>query len=315
MSIAVLIVNYRGYDDLDRCLDSLASQLRANDEVIVVDNESDGEQLASVTQKHSFVVAIPRPDNLGFAAGINLAARHARAPFLLLLNPDATIEGPALSAMEEWMHTHPRTTVLGPRVRNSDGTTQPSARSFPGLSTVLGGRSTWLTRRNPRNRWARRNLLGLDSEHPLDVDWLSGSCLLTRRDAFEDVGGLDEAFFLYWEDADYCRRINEAGGRCTYLPTISVRHACGGSAKYALPRAVRSFHRSASYLHWKHAGLMGRAMAPIVHFGLMMRAELRLKSAARQVARAKSLAEQLPSLDVVTAAPAAHVSERSTSGN
>jgi GT2 family glycosyltransferase len=301
VSIATLIVNYRGYDDLDRCLESIAGQLRANDEVIVVDNESDPAALTAIANRYPQVKAIPQATNLGFAAGVNLAAQHASAPFLLLLNPDTIVEGPLLRVMEEWMHVHPHTVVLGPRVRNADGSTQPSARRFPGLSTVFGGRSTWLTRRLPNNWWSRRNLLGVDSEHPLDVDWLSGSCLLTRRDTFEEVGGFDEAFFLYWEDADYCRRVAQRGGRCTYLPSISVRHLCGGSAKYALPRAVRAFHRSAYHLFWKHAGPIKRLAAPGVYVGLMLRAEMRLRLAQRQLAASRAAQSAAPA--AIAAAP------------
>ncbi len=279
MSTTVLIVNYRGYDDLTRCLDSLGPTLGADDEVIVVDNETDETQLSQVAARHPRVVLIPREDNLGFSAGINLAARRARSPFLLLLNPDATVEGPVLRTMEQWLRENPRTLAAGPRVLNRDGTTQPSARRFPGLSTIFGGRSTWLTKRLPNNWWSRRNLLGLDSSYPIDVDWVSGSCLMTRRDAFESLGGLDERFFMYWEDADYCRRIVKSGGRCTYLPDVSVRHLGGGSAKYALPRAIRSFHESAYRLYWKHAGPRGRIVAPLVRAGLHLRGEMRLRRA------------------------------------
>jgi GT2 family glycosyltransferase len=215
---------------------------------------------------------------------VNLAANRARAPYLLLLNPDTIIESPLLDEMEAWLRADPRTSVVGPRVRNQDGSTQPSARRFPGLSTVLGGRSTWLTRHRPNNWWSRRNLLGLDSRNALNVDWVAGSCLMTRRDVFERVGGLDESFFLYWEDADYCRRVVKAGGRCTYLPNVSVRHLGGGSARYVLPEAIRAFHRGAFRLYWKHAGVIGRLTAPLVGAGLYLRGELRLRRAVREAA-------------------------------
>ena len=147
----------------------------------------------------------------------------------------------------------------------------------------MGGRSTWVTRRYPHNWWSRRNLLGLEARDTLDVDWVSGSCLMTRREVFERLRGLDEAFFLYWEDADYCRRVAAAGGRCTYLPAVSVQHRGGGSAKYALPRAIRAFHASAFHLYWKHASWRGRLAAPLVRAGLRLRGELRLRRAVRQL--------------------------------
>jgi GT2 family glycosyltransferase len=249
MATSILIVNFRAYEDLERCLQSVDGQLRPGDEVIVLDNESQPARAAAVVRRFPFATIIPSDDNLGFAAGVNIAARHARNPFLLLLNPDTVVEGPLIVVLEEYLALHPDTAVVGPRVINGDGSIQPSARAFPGFSTLLGGRSAWFTRRYPDNPWARRNLLGLDARAPLLVDWLSGSCLMTCRDVFERLGGFDESFFLYWEDADYCRRVATLGLHRTYVPSVSVRHFGGGSARYNLARAIREFLKSAYLLH------------------------------------------------------------------
>jgi GT2 family glycosyltransferase len=281
VSVAVLIVNFRGYGDLDRCLESLGPYLRPRDQVIVADNESDPRQLEAVVARYPWITAIPSVENLGFARAINLAARQTEAEFLWLLNPDTIVEGPALRVMEDWLSGHPGTAVVGPHVLNRDGSTQPSARAFPGVSTILGGRSSWLTRHLPNNWWSRRNLLGLDATDPVDVDWISGSCLMTRRETFERLGGLDELFFIYCEDVDYCKRIAAAGDRCTYLPSVMVRHFGGGSAKYNLPRAIRAFHESAFRYYWKYSGVLGRLCAPFVRVGLYARGELLLHRAFR----------------------------------
>ncbi len=255
--------------------------MRAGDEVIIVDHESDPMKLQAVEARYPGVTVIPTGANLGFAAGVNLAAQRATAPFLLLLNPDTIVQGPVLSELEAWLQTHPGTHVIGPRVLNGDGSTQPSARRAPGLSTFFGGRSSWLTRRHPGNWWSQRNLLGLGSRTAIDVDWIAGSCLMTRRDVFERLGGLDQRFFLYWEDADYCRRVGASGGRCTYLPSLDVQHLGGGSARYDVALAIRSFHASASYLYWKRSGIAGRLIAPLVRAGLYLRGEWRLRLALR----------------------------------
>jgi GT2 family glycosyltransferase len=136
---------------------------------------------------------------------------------------------------------------------------------------------------------SRRNLLGLDSRDAVEVDWISGACLMTRREMFEQLGGLDESFFLYWEDADYCRRIAAAGGRVAYLPSVSVRHFANGSARYDQPLAIRAFHRSAFRFYEKH-GRGGPLIAPLVRFGLYLRGELRLRQAMRAPQRAAPLA-------------------------
>ena len=271
MAAAVLIVNYHAYGDLRRCLESLVPHLATDDQIVVVDYECDRTALARAIDVSVRVVTVERDDNLGFAAGVNLAARQTRAPFLMLLNPDTVVEGPVIRTLEAWLAAHPDAGVAGPRVLNADGTVQPSARQFPGVTTLLGGRTTWLTRRFPRNWFSKRNLLAQDAKAPVDVDWVSGACLMTRRDLFDTLGGFDEAFFLYWEDADYCRRVTAAGFRNVYVPTAPVRHAGGASAEHNRTNAIRAFHASAFRLYWKHASIAGRLGAPVARVGLWLR--------------------------------------------
>jgi GT2 family glycosyltransferase len=282
VAVAVLLVNYRAYDALSRALESLGPHLNDDDEVVVIDYESEASRAADLTARHPRARILARADNLGFAAGVNLAAAATRAPLLMLLNPDAVLEGPVPRVLEQWMAAHERAGVAGPRVLNPDGSVQPSARRFPGLTTTLGGRSTWLTKRLPNNWFSRRNLIGRDATAPVDVDWVSGACLMTRRDLFSRLGGLDEGFFMYWEDADYCRRVAQAGFRCTYVPGVAARHVGGVSAQYDLSRAIRAFHRSAFHLFWKHASAPARALAPLVWAGLWIRGELRVAQEKRK---------------------------------
>ncbi len=261
VATAVLIVNYRGYDDLERCLSSLEPHLGLDDEVVIVDWESDRKALRRAAARWPRAEVIPRTDNRGFAAGVNLAASRTTAPFLLLLNPDAVVEGPVARVLESWLVEHVDVGVVGARVLDADGRLQQSARRFPDLTTWLGGRSTWLTARFPGNWLTRRNLLADDavaSGQPVDVDWVSGACLMTRRDVFDRVGGFDEGFFLYWEDADYCSRVAAAGLRRMYVPLVTVRHSAGRSAAHDPAPAIRAFHASAYRLYWKRASTLGR---------------------------------------------------------
>jgi hypothetical protein len=260
--------------------------LRSDDEVVVVDYESDAARVEPIRAAHSSVQFIVREDNGGFAAGVNLGVAATRAPFVMLLNPDAVLEGPVPAALESWLTAHARVGVVGPRVLNVDGSVQPTARRFPGISTLFGGRSTWLTKRLPNNWFSRRNLIGRDTATAIDVDWVSGACLLTRRDLFQRLEGLDESFFMYWEDADYCRRAASAGFRSSYLPSVAVRHIGGVSAQHNLEQAIRGFHRSAFRLYWKHASRIGRLPAPLVRAGLWLRAEARIRQERRARKRA-----------------------------
>lgn len=275
MSVAVLIVNYRTYDSLDRCLTSLRAFVDDQDEVVVVDWVSDEGARRALEAQHPFVTWLPSVDNLGFSAGINRAAAATKAPVLVWLNPDTVVEGPIVRELESWLASQPEVAVAGPKVLNRDGTVQPSARRFPGLSTVLGGRSTWLTRTFPNNWFSRRNLLQGEGRHSAEVDWLAGSCLATPRSTFERLGGLDESFFMYWEDADYCRRAGALGLKCHYVPTSAVRHSGGASSAHNVVPSIRAFHRSAFRLFWKHSHF-ARILAPLVWIGLRLRAELKV---------------------------------------
>jgi GT2 family glycosyltransferase len=277
MSTAVLIVNYRTYGDLHRCLGSFVPFLEPTDEIVVVDHESDRRALGEAVDVGVPITTLPMSDNLGFAAGVNLAAARSRAPFLLLVNPDTVAEGPVVRVLEHCLASQHDVAVAGARVHNVDGTVQATARRFPDVTTWVGGRSTWLSQRFPTNWLSRRNLIGRDATSPLDVDWLSGTCLMTRRDVFELVHGFDESFFLYWEDADYCSRVAAAGFRRVYVPAVSVRHVGGRSAEHDPVRAIRAFHQSAYRLYWKRAGPIGRTLAPLVQASLWLRGTLQAK--------------------------------------
>lgn len=277
--VAILIVNYRVYDELDRALGSLERVRRPLDEVAVFDQASDPAQLGPLAAKYPWVTWLPWEGNVGFAGGINRAAAATRAPYLLWLNPDTTLDGPVIETLSTWLDTHPTTGLVAPRVLNDDGTVQASARRFPGPSTVVAGRSTWLSRHFPGNWLTRRNLVAREARDPVLVDWLAGSCLLTRRDLFTELGGLDEAFFMYWEDADYARRAARRGFECVYLPAVTVTHAGGRSAAKNAAPAIRAFHRSAYRMYWKHSGAAGRLAAPLVKAVLWVRGEISARRA------------------------------------
>ena len=273
MPVAVLVVNYHVYDELDRALTSLEPFLRPDDEIVVVDQESETARAGEVRARHPRATWVPIARNVGFAAGVNLAARASTAPFLMLLNPDVIVDEPIVARLEQYLRDHPRVAVVGPRVLNVDGSVQPSARRFPGLTTMFAGRSTWLTRRYPQNWLSQWNLPAQTIDRAVEVDWVAGSCLLTRREVFDTLGGFDESFFLYWEDADFCRRAERLGWECVYLPLVSIRHAGGRSAASNPAAAVRAFHASAFHLYRKHAGPVGRALAPFARAVLWARGE------------------------------------------
>jgi GT2 family glycosyltransferase len=270
--VAVVIVNYQSYAELRECLRSLQ---RADESVsvVVVDHASRAADADALSQAFPDVHVMRIEGNDGFAVGVNRGVAATRAPFALLLNPDCAIDAKTPGDLANWMERHPAVAVLGPRIRNADGTVQASARRFPNLTTALGGRSSWLTRVFPSNPLSRRNLplRNASTKSAVEVDWVSGACMLVRRKAFDAVGGLDEGFFLYWEDADFCRRLHDAGWHTAYLPTASAVHVGGRSSRHAADASLEAFHRSALRLYRKHAGVAGRLLTPVVYAGLQLR--------------------------------------------
>ncbi len=270
--VDVVIVNYRSYEELGRCLASLEPSRKHLGQVAVIDHESDLEAAARIGTRYPWAQIVERSTNEGFATGVNLGAQLTRAPFLILLNPDCTVDDQTVPRLVEYARSRRDAAIVGPRILNSNGSVQGSARRFPGITTAIAGRSSWLTRRFPNNPLSRHNLPALNGRTaPLDVDWVSGACMLVRRAAFDQVKGMDERFFLYWEDADLCRRLEQEGWRTVYFPGATVVHAGGRSSIHAYRESLAAFHESAFILFRKHARWPARMFGPIVYLALQLR--------------------------------------------
>jgi GT2 family glycosyltransferase len=282
--ISILIVNYRTYEELASCLDSLRAFLADDIEVIVVDHSSDAVAAGQLARRFPWMQLVAVNANPGFAAGVNRGARAAAGHYFLLLNPDSSVDGDVAHSLAAWLEEYAQVAVAGGLVRESDGSIQASARRFPNVTTGFAGRTSWLTRVWPSNFWTRRNLVAReDRRDPIEVDWVSGACMMIRREAFEAVGGMDEQFFLYWEDADLCFRLRRAGWLTVYHPAIGITHLTGRSSATAKKQSLIAFHRSAFRYFFKHGGRFSKAVSPIVFLALYAR--LFLKIAALQLNR------------------------------
>jgi len=199
------------------------------------------------------VSLIRNTTNRGFGAAVNQAAARSPSPRLWLLNPDCRVRPGAFAALDETLSRYSNCAVAAPQLLNADGSTQESARGEPTAWTGLFGRHGLLTRFFPASSGARKNLRAralVDSGvESAEIDWAMGASLLIRRDAFDRVHGFDERYFLYWEDADLCRRLRDAGYTVRYVPRARVEHAGGASSGTARAMAGRAFHRSA-YLYY-----------------------------------------------------------------
>lgn len=272
MDCSVVIVNFRSEVYLAECLASLEAD-SSNKEVLVLDNSATIAP-SDLQARFSWVQFITNERNLGFAGASNRGLRVARGRHLLLLNPDTVVAPGAIRTLNEYLDSRPEVGAVGARLLDSDGRLQYSCRRFPGLLTIFFGRYSVLTRLFPRNPVSSRYLyLDLDHAAPAEVDWLSGACLMVKREILESVGPLDEGYPLFVEDMDWCRRMRDAGWKIVYVPTAEVRHHVGVSRGPVPAAIVWARHRGMLRYVRKHFGL-GWPMRVLVGAGLALRAGL-----------------------------------------
>jgi GT2 family glycosyltransferase len=246
--LAAVIVNYNAGPELASALQSIADDMGSRGwEAVVVDNASiDGSSdLASVFAPHARVVR--NAVNVGFGRGINQGVAASTAPFILIMNPDCRLEHGALATMRAELEGRQRCAIVGPRVLDPDGSEQGSARGDPDMLTGLFGRTGLLRNLLPSSSVSRRNVVS--NGESATVDWVSGACMLVRRAAFDEVGGFDARYFLYWEDADLCRRLRARDHEIRYVPAATAVHRVGHSSKTARAASIKAFHESA-YLYY-----------------------------------------------------------------
>ncbi len=212
----MVIVNFNAGSALAAAIESLPSGLAGVSwDAVVIDNAStDGSDAAA--ERAGMPVRLARqPRNAGFAAGVNAGVAATDAPLILVMNPDCVLDSGAVAKLAAELARWEDCALVGARVIGEDGVLQETARGDPRLLTGLFGRSCWLSRALPGLPIVRRNLLSDDATRSgassTVVEWVAGTCFLARRSALEAVNGFDEHYFLYWEDADICRRLRHAG--------------------------------------------------------------------------------------------------------
>jgi N-acetylglucosaminyl-diphospho-decaprenol L-rhamnosyltransferase len=247
MKFSVVIVNYASWPLTLRCIDSLRETGYEDFETVIVDNDrrerpdlSDGVRL------------IRNPDNVGVARAWNQGIAASTGELMIFINPDTIVKNDFFELVEAFFADEPSMGVAGPRILNEDGTLQLSARKEFNMTSGLLGRTSLLTRLFPKSSLVKSQFPAItDVSLPARVDWVSGACMIARRRALEEIGPVDEQFFMYFEDADLCRRAREAGWLVYYLPEVEVVHHAGGSSRSRV-RAIWRLHKSAFLYHRKH---------------------------------------------------------------
>ena len=256
--VSVIVVSYNPGPCLRLCLDDLQEEgLSSPLEVMVLDNASTDGVWEGVAQAHPWAIYHKNSCNLGFARACNQGLTAARGRYLMLLNPDTRLKPGALAELAGYLEERPEVGAVGPKILDPQGTVQYSARSAQGPLALLFNRYSLLTRLWPDNPVSRRYLLShWDHDSEREVDWLSGAALMVRREAVAAAGLMDEDFFLFHEDVDWCRRIQAAGFRIMFNPAAVVEHRIGISLDKGSIRLLAVRHRSMiHYVHKHHRGL------------------------------------------------------------
>ncbi len=247
MKFSVLIVNYASWPLTLRCIESLEATGYDHFETIVVDNDS-----AEPPELPAGVQLIRNKENVGFARAHNRGIAASTGDIVILINPDTVVERNFFDSLEAFFEKNPKVGITGPRILDSDGELQLSARrEISALSGFLG-RTSLLTRLFPKSSLVKSQFPAVtEGTHPSPVDWVSGACMAIRRKTLQGIGPLDERFFMYFEDADLCRRARASGWLVYYLPRVEIIHQTGASSQ-SKPKAVWLLHKSAFLYHRKH---------------------------------------------------------------
>ena len=272
--VAVVIVTWNCRDYAEQCLRALTASRSVHPvRIVVVDNDSGDGTVEIIRQGFPHVDLVANTGNVGFAAANNQAMLGSDGEYVLLLNPDTTTSPHAIDAMADFLDGDESVWAVGPTIVNADGTLQRSGVRFPGNWNILC-EALFLDRLFPRTL-----LFGSHTERyrdpslPRPVDYLQGSCLMVRREGIQRIGMLDENFFMYFEETDWCFRMKRAGGKVYYVPTDPVVHFGGGELGHYDERRLVHYHESLLRFFEKHyhplRGLIVRGI-------LLVRSVLRL---------------------------------------
>ncbi|MCX8052919.1 MAG: glycosyltransferase family 2 protein [Armatimonadetes bacterium] len=281
MDVTVSIVNWNTRDELRECLRTLLVQDSSiTFEVNIVDNASTDGSVDMVRSEFAdHVKLIQNPTNTGFAAAQNVSIRQARGRYIFLTNPDCRLlADDVLRKMVDFMDANPNVAMVGPRIVNPDGSLQYSARRFPTM-LAAGFRHTLLGRLFPNNRYVRHYLM-TDWAHDriADVDWVSGSALMVRKTAIDQIGLLDERFYMYLEDVDWCKRAHLAGWRVVYFPEVTVSHRIGAASDLNAIAMIKEHHRSMFRYFLKYNSRSPKVLlTPLVLIALWIRTLARIR--------------------------------------
>ena len=243
MPFSIIVVNYNTKNLLKHCLNSIIKNFNKDDyEIIIVDNSSQDGSVEML--KNNFgdrIKLIVNNKNIGFGPANNLGASRAQGKYLFFLNSDTITKSDILAPLKKFLNNSREVGVIGPKLVLADRTEQPYAHGkFPNLLNVIIGKLKKLT---------------VKSGKPFEVDWVSGAALIIRNDIFNQAGGFDEKFFMYFEDIDLCKRVKDLGYKVMVYSEVELIHL-GGRSLSELNQRKRYYYKAQDYFYKKHYGLL-----------------------------------------------------------
>ncbi len=250
VDLSIIIVNWNTRDLLTQCLESIFKRVRGVDfEVLVVDNGSTDGSGSKAKKAVPSIRFIESEKNVGFAKAANQGILKTSEKYVLLLNPDTQVKDEAIERLVTFMDTHLEAGIAGAQLLNSDGSKQNSIANFPSLATELFNKSL-LRRLFPKKFPGKEK----NYPEPVEVDSVIGACMMVRRDALDQIGLLDENYFLFLEETDWCYRMRKAGWKIYHVPQAEIYHFQGKSAEIEKKKARVEYFRSRYHFFKKNRG-------------------------------------------------------------
>ncbi len=271
--IDIIIVNFNSTDYSIKCIGSIYSSFQTiGANIIVVDNGSK-DYPVRIKRAYPDVDLILNDQNDGFSKAVNIGLRYAASQWAIILNSDTVIYSGFFDKVVPFLNSNREVAIVGPKILEKDGAVQGSARRFPTVLTSLFGRKSPLTKIFPNNPVTKKEFFCFNGNgnKPIEVDWVSGACMIARTKALKDINGFDEKFFLYWEDTDICSRLKKAGWKIIYYPLSEIYHHTGTSSNTVPLFSIFHFHRSCYIYFRKHAKWPLSILNPIALMGLSLR--------------------------------------------
>jgi len=253
ISLSIILVNYNGAEFLHDCLSSIVSFVDfCTSEVIIVDNFSKDDSVKIIQNNFPTFKLICSDSNLGFGKANNLAVKQSQGKYLLFLNNDTILTENTPKILSDYLTENQDVGAVGSRLTFKDGSYQLSCGRFPNLVIEF----IYKMRSGLDYRWHQIFSIFYDHLYAkfTDVDWVTGACLMMHRDTFNQLGGFDESFFMYFEDVDLCKRVKDLGLKVVYYPQTTVIHLLGGSAQGGKKSVNTHYRNSQIHYYKKHLG-------------------------------------------------------------